>query len=1192
MFFPAPLTVPACDEELGLVVPKCIATFAKEQRELYSTMDPIPDEDWPPSIGRHESNLVMIEHGRDTLPGAKEAKQMQRDYVGGKVDSIAERKKEIRYEDIFDFKATADKSKKVSYDRKHYKMLIDGAPGVGKTTLCRKFCKDWGAGQILKQFSLVWLLNLREERIAKAKSLDDLFQHYNKKLLKKVLEHIEETGGEGNLLVSDGFDELSEKERTQHSLFLDIIRGKVLPKCSVIVSSRPYASQMLQQMKSITHHVEIVGFTEKQIKECIRQNITDKPKAEELIEQLKQRLDILSLCYTPLNAAITLYVYKQEEHTLPTTLTQLYTLYILHSLKRSVEIHFENLNAHDITDLKNLPDPIALPFIALCKMAYNGLQDDQLGFSTSQLPQSLQGCPGCKGTKPDLLGLMSGSKSFTGSNAEVSYQFTHLTAQEFLAAWYAAIVFSAEEQSKLFIEKAGDDRFRMMLLFLAGITGLQDTQVYQQILLKSYHQLQEQKLQVKQQQELEEVERKQERQRKQRQQPTLQKLLEQYEQKQAHEEKRQRKLQKRLQLLEQQEEEQQEEQQLQLQIQIQQLLEQQEQQQQQALEQEQQQLQLQQLREHHQHQLQQLREQQEQDMELQQILDKAQLQLQLHDMEQQSQEIIKVAEYLKKIFFLYHLIYESQNTSLSPILARVFASAVQQDGKLELYFGGYDLFQCTVVAYFLSTCNFPWKHLELNHVTDEKMEVIYRVCCEHAGSSDVRGAQNTNATNPPPFLKDTQELSLLYRYGNSTPPPKPTSFSYLLNMHHTILKRLEIIISEHYAFDIKECEYLQEILKTNTSLQYLKIGRIILSDLTAEHIAAWLVHNHSLKELYISENNITSVGATSIFRALVSNTTLESLDMSHNDLQSTPNSPSLPTSTSNTSSLSPPSQLLAQPTPALSTTHCQPLSPSPTPHDGGVGAAMADMLSHNSTLTELNVSGCDLTPQSCVSMFIALKHNSSLKKLYISGATFDQAASEALADMLSHNSTLTELNVSWCGLTPQSCVSMFIALKHNSSLKKLDISGTTFDQAASETLADMVSCNQSLTELDISRCRCQPKALARGLLHNTTLTKVTVLYSEEKPSIMAALEDLRREGGHTQQPDPEVARCEQVLRYVCDPQKLSFTLIHSHTYAHTHTRTHAHTHTHTTHARMHTCTHTHTHTHTHNTQLNIVKKAS
>ena len=990
----------------------------------------------------------MIEHGRDTLPGAEEAEEMQRDYIRGKVDRIAERKKEITYEDMFDFKATVDNSKKVPYDSKHFRMLIDGAPGVGKTTLCRKFCKDWGAGQIFKQFSIVWLLHLREEKISKAKFVDDLFQHYDECLLREVVQHMKKTGGEGNLLVCDGFDELSEKERSRHSLFLDIIRGNVLPKSSVIVSSQPYASQMLQQMKNITHHVEIVGFTKKQIKECIRQNISDKPKAEELIKQLKQRLDILSLCYTPLNAAITLYVYKQEKHILPTTLTQLYTLYILHSLKRSVGIHFNNLIAHDITDVKNLPDPIALPFIALCEMAYNGLRDDQLGFSTSQLPQSLQGCPGCKGTKPDLLGLMSGSKSFTGSNAEVSYQFTHLTAQEFLSAWYAAIVLSVEEQSKLFIEKAVDDRFRMMLLFLAGITGLQDTQVYQQILLESYLKLLEQEL------------------------------------KRSHRRHRQNRL-----------------------------------------------------------QLQQLKEQQ------------------LQDIEQQSQEIRELAVKLKENFFLYYLIYESQNINLCPILARVLASAVQHDGKLNLSFYDYDLFQCTVVAYFLSTCSFPWKHLKLDHVTDEKMEVIHQVCFEHAGSSNVRGARNTKdeKNNPPSFL-DRQELSLHYEFGGRSPPPKPTSFSYLLNMkvvslevtfgavamctiycsilfnvltHLKTLQRLDIWVNnmKECAFDIKECEDLQEMLKTNNSLQYLKIGWNILNGFTTEHIAVGLVHNHSLKELDISMNNICSVGATSIFRALVNNTTLESLNMSWNKLQSTPYSPSLPTSPSNTSSLSPPSQLLAQPTPALSTAHCLPLSLSCTPHDGGVGAAMADMLSQNSTLTELNVSECGLTLQSCVSIFKVLKHNSSLKKLYISGTPFDQAASETLADMLSLNSTLTELNVSDFGLTPQACVSMFKALKHNSSLKKLNIRQTTFDRAASESLADLLSCNHSLTELDISDCDCRPKVLARVLLHNTTLIKVYV-WEWEKRSIMAALEDLRIKEGHTQQPDPEVARCGQVLRYV------------------------------------------------------------
>ena len=82
----------------------------------------------------------------------------------------------------------------------------------GKTVLCGQFAKDWGTAKILQQFSIVKLLHLREERVAKAQSIEDLFQHYNKKLQRQVVEHIEETGGEGTLLICDGFDELSEKE--------------------------------------------------------------------------------------------------------------------------------------------------------------------------------------------------------------------------------------------------------------------------------------------------------------------------------------------------------------------------------------------------------------------------------------------------------------------------------------------------------------------------------------------------------------------------------------------------------------------------------------------------------------------------------------------------------------------------------------------------------------------------------------------------------------------------------------------------------------------------------------------------------------------------------------------------------------------------------------------------------------------
>ena len=63
----------------------------------------------------------------------------------------------------------------INEENRHFRMLIDGAPGVGKTVLCRQFAKDWGTGKILQQFSIVKLLHLREERVAKAQFIEDLF---------------------------------------------------------------------------------------------------------------------------------------------------------------------------------------------------------------------------------------------------------------------------------------------------------------------------------------------------------------------------------------------------------------------------------------------------------------------------------------------------------------------------------------------------------------------------------------------------------------------------------------------------------------------------------------------------------------------------------------------------------------------------------------------------------------------------------------------------------------------------------------------------------------------------------------------------------------------------------------------------------------------------------------------------------
>ena len=451
----------------SFILPINVQRYCDDKKTRYLQQSILPESDWPPSLGGQYERLVLINQKRQLYCYRYEdVVEQQRDYTLGEYDKILANKPEIELKKAFD-KVVSESGNEVG----PLKMLVNGAPGIGKTTLSRKVSQMWAKGEFLKEYWLVLLLHLRESAISKAKAVDDLFYHEDSDLQCDVVKFVKERSGDGVLIIFDGFDELCSYERSEDSLFLHIIEGKILPKCATVVTSRPYASRSLLNL-SIHRHIEILGFSNEQIESCIEQKVKDHVKAKELCMELKDRLDIASICQIPLNCSIMLYVYEQEGYSLPRTLTEMYELFILHSLKRFIRRTKNSRAADRLSYLNKLPAPSKDDFNSLCNLAFKGLEEDKLVFKGDEVEEYFPDNYQELDVDLPVLDLMTSAKSYSSRGAQDTYSFLHLTIQEFLAAYWVAQNFTDAQKIHFFQQYIWDTRFRMVLLFLSGLTEL------------------------------------------------------------------------------------------------------------------------------------------------------------------------------------------------------------------------------------------------------------------------------------------------------------------------------------------------------------------------------------------------------------------------------------------------------------------------------------------------------------------------------------------------------------------------------------------------------------------------------------------------------------------------------------------------------------------------------------------------
>ena len=352
-------------------------------------------------------------------------------------------------------------------------ILIEGGPGMGKSTLAIKICKCWGDGELLEEYDAVILLPLRDPEIQVANNIGDLLLVENKNEREVLYDEITKRNGEGICFLLEGFDELPHQLRNS-SIFSKL--SEKLPKCTLVYTSRPEVCDKLRYVSS--QRIEIRGFKEEQVDEYINnafENVKDgKEKALKLTAQVKSNPSIRSILYVPINIAIICHLFLLTL-TLPNTLTELYTLLCINIILRHINKHSPG-DIDYLDSLDELPTATSEQFSNLCLIAYKGREDDRIIFSSREIKGY-----GIDASMLSGLGLLLIAPSTSVYGREKSYNFLHLTVQEYCAAFYISKL-PDKERYECFKKYQFYKSFQMIWRMYSGITRLRNKDIFHHML--------------------------------------------------------------------------------------------------------------------------------------------------------------------------------------------------------------------------------------------------------------------------------------------------------------------------------------------------------------------------------------------------------------------------------------------------------------------------------------------------------------------------------------------------------------------------------------------------------------------------------------------------------------------------------------------------------------------------------------
>ncbi|KAL0201477.1 hypothetical protein M9458_004664, partial [Cirrhinus mrigala] len=358
-------------------------------------------------------------------------------------------------------------SKKVS--RKA--VILQGDSGSGKSVTVQKIVLDWASDELyVTLFDVIFHLRCKElNGLSGEMSLVDLLDCcLTPKEIGQILKDIPQR----ILFIIDGFDELmlsgtkeslpTKPDIKSHpqAILCSLLKGRMMRESFLLVTTRSAAVDKLENiLKKPQCFVEIMGFSEKGVREYFQKFFEDEEFSNQVYEQVKIHEMLYTACFIPVICWIVCTIFKRKGKdgvvtSELTTTTSIFVDFVFTLLK-----HHSSLNQDKELDLlKNLG-----------QLAERGTLKHQVLFSRNSLPKPISDLPNI----PFLCTFRQQERTFL----KEMFGFLHLSFQEFFTALFYML--SDKEEAKIkvkeLLESAGNGRRNVHLLpvirFLFGLSN-------------------------------------------------------------------------------------------------------------------------------------------------------------------------------------------------------------------------------------------------------------------------------------------------------------------------------------------------------------------------------------------------------------------------------------------------------------------------------------------------------------------------------------------------------------------------------------------------------------------------------------------------------------------------------------------------------------------------------------------------